>query len=149
MFYFSLNSSYFSLVGPRYIYHYSSASIYNSCLNFIFFCSLHVKTTVSTPVIFSDITRFYIFWADYQRRRNENVCDTHGTKSKFHQFYHRKRIFPPDVELLGITDVLLFCYKLHRSIYVQNRREGNDQESIQLYNTSHQRHQRERNTNTK
>ena len=31
----------------------------------------------------------------------------------------------------------------------QNRREGNDQESIQLSHTSHQRHQRERNTNTK
>ena len=30
-----------------------------------------------------------------------------------------------------------------------NRREGNDQESIQLSHTSHQRHQRERNTNTK
>ena len=32
---------------------------------------------------------------------------------------------------------------------VQNRKEGNDQESIQLSQTSHQRHQRERNTNTK
>ena len=32
---------------------------------------------------------------------------------------------------------------------VQNRREGNDQEPIQLSHTSHQRHQRERNTNTK
>ena len=31
----------------------------------------------------------------------------------------------------------------------QNRREGNDQESIQLSHTSHQRHQRERNTNAK
>ena len=31
----------------------------------------------------------------------------------------------------------------------QNRREGNDQEPIQLSHTSHQRHQRERNTNTK
>ena len=30
-----------------------------------------------------------------------------------------------------------------------NRREGNDQESIQLSHTSPQRHQRERNTNTK
>ena len=29
----------------------------------------------------------------------------------------------------------------------QNRKEGNDQESIQLSHTSHQRHQRERNTN--
>ena len=31
----------------------------------------------------------------------------------------------------------------------QNRKEGNDQESLQLSHTSHQRHQRERNTNTK
>ena len=31
----------------------------------------------------------------------------------------------------------------------QNRKEGNDQESIQLSHTSHQRHQRERNTNAK
>ena len=30
----------------------------------------------------------------------------------------------------------------------QNRKEGNDQESIQLSHTSYQRHQRERNTNT-
>ena len=32
---------------------------------------------------------------------------------------------------------------------MENRKEGSDQESIQLYHTSHQRHQRERNTNTK
>ena len=32
---------------------------------------------------------------------------------------------------------------------LQNRNEWNDQESIQLSHTSHQRHQRERNTNTK
>ena len=31
----------------------------------------------------------------------------------------------------------------------QNRREGNDEEPIQLSHTSHQRHQRERNTNMK
>ena len=35
------------------------------------------------------------------------------------------------------------------SCCIENRREGNDQEPIQLSNTSHQRHQRERNTNMK
>ena len=39
-----------------------------------------------------------------------------------------------------------FCYETD---FMENRREGNDQESIQLSHTSHQRHQRERNTNTK
>ena len=33
--------------------------------------------------------------------------------------------------------------------FMKNRREGNDQELIQLSQTSHQRHQRERNTNLK
>ena len=32
---------------------------------------------------------------------------------------------------------------------LENRRDGNDQEPIQLSHTSHQRHQRERNTNMK
>ena len=32
---------------------------------------------------------------------------------------------------------------------MQNRKEGNDQESIQLSHTAHQRHQRERITNMK
>ena len=31
---------------------------------------------------------------------------------------------------------------------IKNRKDGNDQESIQLSHTSHQRHQREINTNT-
>ena len=34
-------------------------------------------------------------------------------------------------------------------LHMLNRKEGNDQESIQLSHTSHQRHQRKRNTNTK
>ena len=37
----------------------------------------------------------------------------------------------------------------NRDISFQSRRDGNEQESIQLSDTSHQRHQRERNTNTK
>ena len=39
--------------------------------------------------------------------------------------------------------------KPNRQVLSGNRKEGNDQESIQVSHTSHQRHQRERNTKTK
>ena len=40
-------------------------------------------------------------------------------------------------------------HKLLAIFDLQNRKEGNNQVSIQLSHTAHQRHQRERNTNTK